>query len=40
VERPIAPKLAEFETYLQQSLDVDDVREIVAATEQIAGVGA
>jgi threonine synthase len=40
VERPIAPKLAEFETYLQQSLDVDDVREIVAAAEEAAGVGA
>lgn len=40
VGRPIAPKLAEFETYLQNSLDVDDVREIVAAAEEAAGVGA
>jgi len=39
-ERPIAPKLAEFEQYLQQTLDVADVREIVAAAEEAAGVGA
>ena len=32
-ERPIAPKLAEFETYLQQTLDVEEVPEIVAAAE-------
>src|SRR5271169_100318 len=42
-QRPIAPKLAEFESYLQQSLDVAEVaaeiREVVAS-EQAAGVGA
>jgi len=38
-EQPIAPKLAEFETYLQQSLDVAEVPEIVAA-EQATGIGA
>src|SRR5579864_4073616 len=39
-ERPIAPKLAEFEAYLQQTLDVDDVRSVIAATEEVAGIGA
>jgi threonine synthase len=39
-ERPIAPKLAEFEHYLQQTLDVEQVPEIVAAAEAAAGVGA
>jgi len=38
-ERPIAPKLAEFETYLQQTLDVEEVPEIVAAA-QAESVGA
>jgi len=32
-ERPIAPKLAEFESYLQRTLDVAEVPEIVAAAE-------
>jgi threonine synthase len=39
-ERPIAPKLTEFEAYLQQTLDVDDVRRVIAATEEVAGIGA
>ena len=39
-ERPIAPKLAEFESYLQQTLDVAEVPEILAAAEQAASVGA
>jgi threonine synthase len=39
-ERPIAPKLAEFEKYLQQTLDVDEVAGVVAAAEEAAGVGA
>jgi threonine synthase len=38
-ERPIAPKLAEFESYLQQTLDVAEIPEVVAAAEA-AGVGA
>ncbi len=39
-ERPIAPKLAEFEQYLQKTLDVADIREIVGAAEEAASVGA
>jgi threonine synthase len=39
-ERPIAPKLAEFEHYLQRTLDVDEAREVVAAAEHAASVGA
>jgi len=39
-ERPIAPKLAEFETYLRQTLDVDQVADLVAAAEQATSVGA
>jgi threonine synthase len=40
-ERPIAPKLKEFETYLQEhTLDLDEVPGIVAAAEEAAGVGA
>src|SRR5246500_3361159 len=39
-ERPIAPKLTEFEAYLQQTLDVDEVPEVVAAAEAVAGIGA
>jgi threonine synthase len=38
-ERPIAPKLAEFESYLQRTLDVAEVPEIVAAAEA-ARIGA
>jgi threonine synthase len=38
-ERPIAPKLAEFEHYLQQTLHVDEVPEVIAAAEA-ASVGA
>jgi len=39
-ERAIAPKLAEFETYLQAKLDVDQVPGVVAAAPEAAGVGA
>jgi len=39
-ERPIAPKLAEFEQYLQQTLDVAEVPGLVAASEEATGVGA
>ena len=39
-ERPIAPKLAEFESYLQQTLDVAEVPEVIAATAEALGVGA
>jgi threonine synthase len=38
-ERPIAPKLAEFESYLQRTLDLAEVPEIVAAAEA-ARIGA
>jgi threonine synthase len=39
-ERPIAPKLTEFEQYLHKTLDVAEVREVVATAEEAAGVGA
>jgi threonine synthase len=39
-EQPIAPKLAEFEHYLQQSLDLTEVPGVIAAAQQAAGVGA
>jgi len=39
-ERPIAPKLTEFEAYLQQTLDVDEVPGVVAAAQEAAEVGA
>ena len=39
-ERPIAPKLTEFEAYLQQTLDVDPVPEVIAAAEHIEAIGA
>jgi len=39
-ERPIAPKLAEFESYLQQTLDLEEVPGVIAAAEEAAGVGA
>ena len=38
-ERPIAPKLTEFEAYLQQTLDVDEVPGVIAAAQE-AAVGA
>jgi threonine synthase len=38
-ERPIAPKLAEFEAYLQRALDVTEVPGVIAAHEA-ASVGA
>ena len=38
-EGPIAPKLTEFESYLQQTIDVASVPQVVAAAEA-AGVGA
>jgi len=39
-ERAIAPKLTEFETYLQQTLTVDEVPGVLAAAEEATGVGA
>jgi threonine synthase len=39
-ERALAPKLAEFESYLQQTLDVAEVPGVVAAAEEAASVGA
>ena len=39
-ERPIAPKLKEFESYLQQSLDVSEIPGVIAAAEEATGVGA
>jgi threonine synthase len=38
-ERPIPPKLAEFEKYMQQTLDLAEVAEVVAQADA-AGVGA
>ena len=41
VERPIAPKLTEFEAYVQQqTIDVADIPEVIAAANAAAGVGA
>jgi len=39
-ERPIAPKLTEFETYLQQTLDLDEVPGVVAAAQEAEAIGA
>ena len=39
-EQPIAPKLVEFENYLQRTLDVAEVPGVIAAREEAAGVGA
>ena len=39
-ERPIAPKLKEFEEYLQQSLDVSEIPGVISAAEEVAGIGA
>jgi threonine synthase len=39
-ERPIAPKLAEFERYLQQTLDVSETAAVVAGNQAAASVGA
>ena len=39
VERAIAPKLTEFENYLQQTLDLNEVPPVIAAAEA-ASVGA
>jgi len=39
-ERPIAPKLTEFEAYLQQTLDVDQIPEVIAAAEHVEAIGA
>jgi threonine synthase len=39
-EEAIAPKLTEFEAYLQRTLDPAEVPEVVAAAEEAAGVGA
>jgi threonine synthase len=35
-ERPIAPKLTEFESYLQQTLDLDEVPGVIAAAQEAA----
>jgi len=41
VERPIAPKLTEFEAYVQQqTIDVADIPEVIAAAGAAASVGA
>jgi len=39
-ERPIAPKLKEFEAYLQQTLDVNEIPGVISAAEEAASVGA
>jgi threonine synthase len=39
-ERPIAPKLTEFEAYLQQTLDLEEVPGAIAAAEQVESIGA
>jgi len=39
-ERPIAPKLTEFEAYLQQTLDLEEVPGAIAASEQVESIGA
>jgi threonine synthase len=39
-EQPIAPKLVEFENYLQRTLDVAEVPGVIAAREEAASVGA
>jgi threonine synthase len=39
-ERPIAPKLTEFEAYLQQTLDLDEVPSVVAAAQEAEAIGA
>src|SRR3954451_17854956 len=39
-ERPIAPKLTEFETYLQQTLNLDEVPGAIAATQEAEAIGA
>jgi threonine synthase len=39
-ERPIAPKLTEFEAYLQQTLDVEEVHGVIAEAERVESIGA
>jgi threonine synthase len=39
-ERPIVPKLTEFESYLQQTLEVSEVPEVIRAADEAAQVGA
>ncbi len=39
-QHPIAPKLAEFETYLQQTLDLDEAPEVIRTAEETVQVGA
>ena len=39
-ERPIAPKLTEFEAYLQQTLELEEVPGLIAAAEQVESIGA
>jgi threonine synthase len=38
-ERPIAPKLAEFEGYLQHTLDVEEAPQVIRAAEEAVQVG-
>src|SRR5437870_1489672 len=38
-EAPIAPKLTEFEAYLQQTLDLEEVPGAIAAAEQVESIG-
>ena len=39
-ERPIAPKLTEFEAYLQQTIEVEELPGVLASAEQTAVIGA
>src|SRR5215475_1978022 len=39
-ERPIAPKLVEFEAYLQQTLEVEEIPGVVAAAQEAEAIGA
>jgi len=39
-EQAIAPRLAEFESYLQRTLDVAEVPGVIAAAEEAASIGA
>jgi threonine synthase len=39
-ERPIPPKLKEFEAYLQETLDVNDIPGVIASAEEAASIGA
>jgi len=39
-ERPITPKLTEFEAYLQQTVDLDEVPSLIAAAQEAEAIGA